>query len=79
VVQNIATPTITSPQPSEQASGEVFKENSLEALAHGLAEQYILSQKVTGEPLLLHLSQHQEKLLNHAYQYYSSAAQEDIT
>src|SRR5258707_1980568 len=72
-------PKIKSIEEATQPESEVLPENGLDVLAHRLAKEYILSQQITGEPVLLHLLQHQEKVLNRAYQNFNSTSQDDIT
>src|SRR4051812_8916742 len=76
---HVASPEIVKINEVEQASKEAFTDSAVELLAQRLAGTYILSQQVTGDSVLLHLLQRQEKLLKQAYQHFSSAIQEDLT
>src|SRR5260221_4006105 len=73
-----SAPEIDTTQEVGQAGDGVLTENPVDSLGHRLAGEYTLARKLTREPRLLHLLDHQERRLDHAYQRFSNAAQADV-
>jgi cyclic beta-1,2-glucan synthetase len=73
-----SAPEIDTTEEVGQAGDGVLTENPVDALGHRLAGEYALARKLTREPRLLYLLDHQERRLDHAYQRFSNAAQADV-
>ncbi|MEO8397880.1 MAG: hypothetical protein ABI700_33110, partial [Chloroflexota bacterium] len=72
------SPNTTDAQALGSQTEESLRDDPLEALAHRLAEQFILAEPAVGKPLLLNLLLQHEQLITAAYQQFSRDAQEEM-